>query len=112
MEIEHFTVVERDGMIIGCAAVYFYSKNGCVELACLAIHPQYQNRGRGDFLLAYIERHTKALGIFSLFVLSTRAMHWFQERGFVKKDIEDLPVQRKALYNYQRNSNVFFKSLT
>jgi len=41
-EIDHFTVMERDGMIVGCAALYPYPKDRMAELACLAVHADYQ----------------------------------------------------------------------
>jgi amino-acid N-acetyltransferase len=111
MEINHFTVVERDGMIIACAALYPYLEDNVAELACLAVHPDYQGHNRGDQLLKYIERKTKNLGIKQIFVLTTRTAHWFIERGYVASDIKKLPVQRKSLYNYQRQSKMFAKTI-
>ena len=109
IEIDHFTVVERDGMIIACAALYPYLQDKVAELACLAVHPDYQGNNRGDQLLKFIERQTKQLGIKQLFVLTTRTAHWFRERGYVSSDIKKLPVKRKSLYNYQRQSKMFAK---
>lgn len=111
IEIDHFTVVERDGMIVACAALYPYLKEKVAELACLAVHPDYQNNNRGDQLLKFIERQTKQLGIEQLFVLTTRTAHWFRERGYVSSDIKKLPIKRKSLYNYQRNSKMFSKAI-
>ena len=111
MEIEHFTVVERDGMIIACAALYPYLQDKLAELACVAVHPDYQGNNRGDQLLKYIERQSKQLGIKQLFVLTTRTAHWFRERGYVASDIKKLPVKRKSLYNYQRQSKMFAKTI-
>lgn len=111
MEIDHFTVVERDGMIIACTALYPYLQDKVAELACLAVHPDYQGNNRGDQLLKYIERQTKQLGIKQLFVLTTRTAHWFLERGFASSDIKKLPVKRKSLYNYQRQSKMFAKDI-
>jgi len=111
MEIEYFTVVERDGMIIACAALYPYLQDKVAELACLAVHPEYQGDNRGDQLLKYIERQTKQLGIQQLFVLTTRTAHWFRERGYNPDDIKKLPVKRKSLYNYQRQSKMFAKTI-
>ena len=110
MEIEHFTVVERDGMIIACAALYPDLKEKVAELACLAVHPDYQGHNRGNQLLKYIELQTKQLGIKQLFVLTTRTAHWFRDRGFSSSDIKKLPVKRKSLYNFQRQSKMFAKS--
>ncbi|MCW9023874.1 MAG: amino-acid N-acetyltransferase [Gammaproteobacteria bacterium] len=111
MEIEFFTVVERDGTIIACAALYPFIKEHCSELACLAVHPSYRKQGRGDALLKYIERQNKQLGIEQIFVLTTRTAHWFRERGFKPGSLDTLPVKRRSLYNYQRNSKVFIKDI-
>ncbi|HSH28768.1 MAG TPA: amino-acid N-acetyltransferase [Thiohalobacter sp.] len=111
MEIERFIVVERDGMIIACAALYPYPDEAMGELACLAVHPDYRREGRGDQLLETLERQAKGLGLITLFVLTTRTAHWFQERGFLQGEVAKLPIKRRDLYNYQRNSKVFFKAL-
>ncbi len=111
MEIDRFTVVERDGMITACAALYPFQEEGLAELACLAVHPDYQREGRADGLLQYVEDRARALNIRRLFVLTTRTAHWFRERGFQRGAIEDLPVKRRAMYNYQRKSQVFIKPL-
>lgn len=111
MEIDHFTVIERDGTIIACAALYPFAEEGCGELAGLAVHPDYRKQGRGDELLEYIERKAKAMDISRLFVLTTRTAHWFLERGFNAASLDELPMKRQELYNYQRRSKVFIKSL-
>ena len=111
MELEHFTVVERDGMIIACAALYPYLHEKIGELACLAVHADYQGESRGDQLLKYIEQQSKQLGLNQLFVLTTRTAHWFRERGYAASDIKKLPVKRKSLYNYQRQSKMFAKTI-
>jgi amino-acid N-acetyltransferase len=111
MEIERFTVVERDGMVIACAALNTFTKNKMAELACLAVHPDYQGSARGNALLQFVERLAKEKAVAQLFVLSTKTSHWFLERGFKKTDIKTLPMKRQALYNYRRNSKVFIKEL-
>ncbi|HEY9199848.1 MAG TPA: amino-acid N-acetyltransferase, partial [Gammaproteobacteria bacterium] len=111
MEIDHFQVVERDGMIIACAALYPYPDEAVGELACLAVHPDYRGEGRGDNLLAALEHRAQAKGVRRLFVLTTHTAHWFRERGFAPASVDDLPVKRRGLYNYQRKSKVFIKTL-
>ena len=110
-EIDHFTVVERDGMIIACAALYPFAEEGMGELACMAVREEYRDEGRGDALLEYIESEAREFGISKLFVLTTRTAHWFQERGFEAASIEELPMEKQALYNYQRRSKVFIKQI-
>lgn len=110
-EIEQFSIVERDGLIIACAALYPIADSQTGELACLAVSGDYRHGGRGDELLERIETRARALGLNTLFVLTTRTAHWFRERGFQPSSVERLPAARASLYNYQRNSQVFEKSL-
>lgn len=110
-EIEQFSIVEREGLIIACAALYPIADSNAGELACLAVNPDYRHGGRGDDLLERIEQRARALGLQTLFVLTTRTAHWFRERGFEPSSVEQLPAARASLYNNQRNSKVFAKTL-
>jgi amino-acid N-acetyltransferase len=110
-EIPNFTVIEHDGVIFGCAALYAFAQDGIGELACLAVNPQVQGQGDGERLLQRIEQRARAAGLKRLFVLTTRTAHWFQKRGFVLGCVDDLPGVRKNLYNWQRKSQVLFKTL-
>ncbi len=111
-EIGRFSVVERDGTVIACAALYPFVKDHAAELACVAVHPDYRGAGRGDLLLRHIEDSAHAQGIERLFVLSTRTAHWFRERGFEQAPVERLPKDRRDLYNWRRGSKVFIKPLS
>ncbi len=111
MEISRFILLERDGMIIGCSALYPFPEERLGELACVAVHPDYRNNGRADALLRFIERQARDQGLHRLFVLTTRTAHWFRERGFEPAEVGDLPMGKQALYNWQRRSKVFIKSL-
>ena len=111
VNINQFTIIERDGMIIGCTAMQAYMKDKVCELSCLVVHPDYHGDGRGALMLALIEKQAKSLGLENIFVLTTQTAHWFQEKGFKLADIKTLPIKRKNLYNYQRKSKVFFKKL-
>ncbi len=110
-DIERFTVIERDGMVVACAALYEYPDEHIAELACLVVHPDYRTSGRGDQLLHYLERECTAHGLTRLFVLTTQTAHWFRERGFDACDIDDLPVTRRAHYDQGRRSKVLLKNL-
>lgn len=111
MEIDRFWVLEHDRMIIGCAALYPFPDERSGELAGLAVHPDFRGRGAGERLLAAIEKRARGLRLKHLFVLTTRAEHWFVERGFLETDVTALPQKRKQLYNYQRRSVVLTKKL-
>ena len=110
-EVDRFVVDERDGSIIGCAALYPYPEESIGELACFAVSSQYRRFGRGDQVLGMIERVARAQGLHRLFVLTTQAEHWFRERGFEPATVEALPAARQTVYNRQRNSKIFIKPL-
>lgn len=106
-EINQFIVIVRDGMIIACAAVYLYPEDGCAELACVATHPDYRGKNRGERILEEVRNTALDNNIDTIFVLTTLTAHWFLEHGFLPADISALPSAKKELYNYQRNSKVF-----
>ena len=110
-EIDCFNVVERDGHVVACAALYVYEEQSMAELACICVHPNYQKGERGELLLSFIEKQAQFLGIESLFVLTTQTAHWFLERGFESAELDSLPMEKQGLYNYQRNSKIFQKSI-
>ncbi len=111
MEITRFSVLEHDGMVVGCAALYPFAGERAAELACLAIMPDFRRSGYGDQLRRHIETKAKRKKIKQLFVLTTRTAHWFIERGFTEVAIDQLPAKRRELYNYQRRSKVFVQEL-
>lgn len=116
LEINNFSVIERDGHIIGCAALYPYqgqtAEDQAVELACLAVDRHYQGQSLGEQLLDHLESSAKQLSFNRLFLLTTHTHHWFIEHGFVPSSLEQLPTSRQSLYNYQRQSKVLIKELT
>ncbi len=111
IEIEQFYVMEHDGRVIGCAALYPFPEEKTAEFACLAIHPSYRGGGRGDRLFHFCESQAKEQGFKTIFCLTTRTEHWFLERGFIEKTVTDLPAEKQQIYNLQRRSKVFVKKL-
>jgi amino-acid N-acetyltransferase len=110
-DIERFSVIEHDGVIFGCAALYPFPNAGMGEMACLAVSESAQGQGDGERLLRHIEQRAKAAGLRSLFVLTTRTMHWFIKRGFVPANADQLPPERRNFYDRLRNSQVLIKDL-
>lgn len=111
MEITRFSVVEHDGVIVGCAALYPFSTEKAAELACLAVMPDFRRCGYGDQLRGHVESRARKLKLKRLFVLTTRTAHWFIERGFAEAGVDALPAARRELYNLQRRSKVLLKAL-
>ena len=112
LEINNFHLVEVDQQIVGCAALYQTDELLTSELSCVAIHPQYRANYRGDRLVNYMQQLALKQGKQRLLVLTTQTSDWFKERGFDEKTIEDLPENKKRLYNYKRNSRVLIKDLS
>lgn len=111
MEIDRFLVLESDGVVAGCAALYPFPEEAAAELACLAVGADFRGRGFGDLLLEAAEKNGRKSGFRKLFVLTTRTEHWFEERGFVESSPDHLPKRKQALYNYKRRSKVLEKPL-
>ena len=103
-DINNYTIIAHDGVIFGCAALYPYPEARTGEMAALTISPQVQGQGDGERILKRIEQRARAQGLDSIFVLTTRTMHWFLKRGFVQMDPDWLPEARKRKYNWDRKS--------
>jgi amino-acid N-acetyltransferase len=110
-EMNRFVVLDHDGMVVACAALYPFTGERSGELACLAVNPDFRNQGAGERLLRDIESRARRMKLKKLFVLTTRAEQWFIERGFEEANIDVLPVERRALYNLQRRSVVLTKRI-
>ena len=107
----NYTIIEHDGVIFGCAALYPYPEVRTGEMAALTVSPHSQSQGDGERLLKRIEQRARAQGLQSIFVLTTRTMHWFIKRGFKEVPPDTLPEARKSKYNWDRRSKVFLKQL-
>lgn len=110
-DVHRFVVIERDGMIVGCAAIYPFVEEKTAEIACVAVHPTYQGTGRGDQMIEYCERLCREQGMERIFVLTTQTAHWFRELGFAPASTRSLPKSRRARYDKTRRSKVLVKSL-
>ncbi len=110
-DIGLYTVIEHDGVIFGCAALYPYPEARTAEMAALTVSPNVQGQGDGERILKRIEQRARAQGFDSIFVLTTRTMHWFIKRGFAVVDPDWLPEARKRKYNWDRRSQVLVKKL-
>jgi len=110
-DIANYSIIEHDGVIFACAALYPYPEARTGEMAALTVSPQSQGQGDGEKILKRVEQRARAMGLDSIFVLTTRTMHWFLKRGFVQVEPDWLPDARKRKYNWDRKSMVFVKKL-
>jgi len=110
-DVDHYTIIDHDGVIFACAALYPYPETKTAEMAALTVSPQSQGQGDGEKVLKRIEQRARAMGLKSIFVLTTRTKHWFIKRGFEQVDPDWLPEARKRKYNWDRKSLVLVKKL-
>ncbi len=111
LDIKQFTVLEREGKIVACAALFIGPNDTAAEIACLVTHPDYQGQGRAAKLLRHLTKRAKRLGAQSLSIRTTRTAHWFVEQGFTQSDVNALPANSRESYSESRNSKVFEKKL-
>ena len=110
-EIGYFSILERDGRVLACAALYPYADEGVGEIACVATHPDYRGEGRAKQLLDELIAEARALSLTHVFVLTTQSTHWFLEQGFEAANLDELPVEKQQLYNWQRNAAVLRRAV-
>lgn len=110
-EIDDYMVIERDGMVIGCAALHVFPNTTVAELACVAVHGNYRGGERGERLMEALERRARQRGVSEIFVLTTHTAHWFVEHGFQTASLEELPPLKREAYNHARKSKVLLKAL-
>ncbi|XP_066390109.1 probable amino-acid acetyltransferase NAGS2, chloroplastic isoform X1 [Miscanthus floridulus] len=106
-----FIVVERDGSIIACAALFPFLEDKSGEVAAIAVSEECRGQGQGDKLLDYVEKKALSLGLEKIFLLTTRTADWFVRRGFKECSIESLPLVRRKRIDLSRGSKYYMKRL-
>ena len=79
MEIDKFTIIQRDNTTIACAALYPFPEEKIGEMACVAVHPDYRSSSRERCCWSVLPLRPQ-MGLSKLFVLTTRSIHWFRAR--------------------------------
>ena len=110
-DIDNFIVMIREDTVVACAALYLHDETDG-EVACVAVHEDYRGDDFGDLLLMEIEKRALEQQRSNLFVMTTQASHWFQERGYSLCEKGDLPHQKQIEYDSSRNSIVLKKSIS
>lgn len=109
--LDSFFVIERDGSVIACAALFPFFEEKCGEVAAFAVSPECRGHGQGDKLLDYIEKKAASMGLEKLFLLTTRAADWFVRRGFSACSFESIPEEKRERINRSRGSKHYLKFL-
>ncbi len=109
--LEDYFVMDIDGNVVGCVALLRYDEENTGEVACLYVKQAHEGMGYGAELVRYAENQARDLGYKSIFALTNRAAHFFQDQmGYRELKGEDIPVARyKQLIESGRGSRVFGK---
>ncbi|MDA3959024.1 amino-acid N-acetyltransferase [Oceanispirochaeta sp.] len=104
-KIDDFVVYSMDGIIHGCGALHRYSDD-LGEIAALAVDQKFIHLKIGGKIVSYLLEHAEEQGLKKVLVLTTQTSDWFQTLGFEPAGISDLPEEKKAHYNMNRNSRI------
>jgi amino-acid N-acetyltransferase len=112
-QLYDYYVFQIDGNIVGCVALHVQPDGETAELACLSVSGAHENMGIGQKLMTFAEDAAKHRGVKCIFLLSTRAFNYFQQKGGYKEGAPaDLPPARREKYEASgRNSKVLIKLL-
>jgi amino-acid N-acetyltransferase len=108
-----YYVFQIDGKVVGCVALHIQPGGELAELACLSVSGANENMGIGQKLMLFAEDAARQKGVKKIFLLSTRAFNYFQQKGGYKDGTpNDLPSNRREKYEISgRNSKVLIKTL-
>ena len=113
-QLSDYYVFEIDRNIVGCVALHIQPGGDGAELACLSVNNANENVGIGQKLMLFAEAAAREKGVKTIFLLSTRAFNYFQQKGGYKEgSVKDLPQARREKYGLsKRNSKILVKSLS
>ena len=104
-----YIVHEIDGMVHGCGALHLLSPDEG-EIAAIGVDAQYEGMGIGHKLVTFLLERAGKMQLRKVVLLTTQAPDWFFEAGFTRGGVGDLPRERRATVNRQRNPLVLVYS--
>ncbi len=112
-QLNDYYVFEIDGNIVGCVAVHVEPSGERAELACLSVSSAHENMGIGQKLMTFAEDAARQKAVKTIYLLSTRAFNYFQQKGGYREgSVDDLPATRREKYEQSgRNSKILTKAL-
>ncbi|MCC0176119.1 GNAT family N-acetyltransferase [Waterburya agarophytonicola K14] len=103
---------EEDGQLRGVA---YYAEetfaNGVSNLLLIAVHPEYQRKGRGTEFLRHVEAELRRMGK-RILIIETSSLDSFEAtRAFYRKNGYDEEARIREYYNPGEDKIVFRKVL-
>lgn len=110
--LNNYAVMEVDGHVVGCVALYEYGDVG--EVACLYVKQSHEGTGYGADLVTFIEQEAAQRGMKRLFALTNRAERFFtEELNYKPMAVNQLPTKRlDQLKDSGRTSLAFVKEIS
>jgi amino-acid N-acetyltransferase len=97
---QHMFVARADGRVIGCASIELYGD--AALLRSVVVAAEYRRDGVGASLVGAALRFAERTGIWSVFLLTTTAEHYFPQFGFTVVDRADVPPAVRASTEFAR----------
>ncbi|HET8622736.1 MAG TPA: arsenic resistance N-acetyltransferase ArsN2 [Gemmatimonadales bacterium] len=93
-DLAGFVVAERDGRIVGTAAVEVYGATGL--LRSVAVEPEFRSGGLGRAVVERALEAAERAGVADVFLLTTTAERYFPRFGFTAVPRDDAPEALEA----------------
>lgn len=103
--LDDYAVYAVDDIIHGCGALHLYG-GGKGEIAGIAVDKRFTHLDIGGKILSYLLQRAGERKLKEVFVLTTQSSDWFLTMGFLPGGLEDLPLEKRRLYNKDRNSRI------
>ena len=105
--VETFLVAEVDKAIAGCVSLKPYENENVGEFSCFIVRDYYQKTGVSNRLYKAVVKQARAMGLTSIFALTTQTAYWFEDKGWQEITVDDLPKDKANEYDTNRNSKIF-----
>jgi amino-acid N-acetyltransferase len=109
-KLADYVVYSIDNSIHGCGALHAF-ENGMAEVAGIAVGANYRKSGIGDAIVRHLISLGRMKGYKTLFLLTTQALDWFYQLGFVDGTVDELPPSKREHYNQKRKSRILMLPL-
>ena len=107
-----FVFLRNFDKMVACAGLKDCKTGKMGEIYALAVSKEMQNQGISAKLLEKIIEKAHKDNFSKIFALSKHNSNWFIKQGFEQMKVADLPKKRQIVFDHQRNSAIFFKTLT
>lgn len=92
--MEHFFVAQTGDIVIGAIGLEQYGNNAL--LRSMVVSREHRNKNIAFNLVRQLESYGSSLGIHSIYLLTETAATYFEKKGYIKINREEVPEEVKA----------------